>query len=100
MVVGPSMFCNRNHTAGPVTGRCGEFRWEAYLAGGPVSYGLHPGTLYKGPGRIVQLVVYIPIGQTGLWRKAAAFHRGWLFGRREHLALIRQVVGDLERKTG
>lgn len=85
--------------AGPAEGRCGEYRWEAYLAMGPVSYGLHPRTLYKGAGRIVRLVVYAPVGGN-VWRKVASFHRGWLCGRREYLGVIRQIVSELERRVG
>lgn len=101
MVVNPAMsWWSARPAAGPAEGRAGEYRWEAYLARGPVSYGLNPATLYKGYGRIIRLVLYAPVAGTGLWQKVAAFHRCWLYGRREHLAIIRQIVGELERRAG
>lgn len=82
---------------GLVRGEFGRYRWEVRLARGPVSYGLDPATLYKGPGRIARLVLYERIDGTGCCRKAAAFDRGWQFGRKEHLAAIARVVRYLER---
>lgn len=79
-----------------LTGQVGEYRWEVHLAQAPVSYGLDPQTLYKGRGRIVRLVIYAPVGNTGVWRKVAAFHRGWLFGRKQYLAAVRQVAALVE----
>ena len=82
---------------GLVRGESGGFRWEVRLARGPVSYGIDPETLYKGQGRVARLVLYAPVGGTGLHRKVAAFDRGWLFGRKEHLTVIRRIVAYLER---
>lgn len=97
VVVKPSMsWWRRQRAAGPAAGWCGEYRWEAYLARGPVSYGLHPGTLYKGAGRIVRLTLYAPIPGTRLWQRVAAYNRGWVCGRRAHLGAIRQIVAELE----
>lgn len=83
---------------GMMRGECGRFHWEARLARGPVSYGLHPDTLYKGDGRIVRLVLYEALSGNGAVRKVAAYDRGWLHGRKEHLAVIQRVVRYLERK--
>lgn len=82
---------------GVLQGECGPYRWEARLTRGPVSYGLDPTTLYKGQGRIASLVVYEPIQGTKLQRKVAAYNKGWQYGRRDHLVVIRRVVGYLEK---
>lgn len=81
---------------GQLSGSLPGYRWEAYVARGPVSHGLDPRTLYKGQGRIVRLLLYAPLGPTGPWRKAAAYQRGWLFGRKQHLSAIRDVVKRLD----
>jgi len=83
---------------GVLRGECGPYHWEARLARGPVSYGLDPATLYKGPGRVARLVLYEQIAGTHVKRKVAAFDRGWLFGRKEHLTTLRRVVSYLERQ--
>lgn len=82
---------------GLMRGECGPYRWEANLARGPVSYGLDPKSLYKGAGRIKRLVLFAMIPGTGLTRKVAAFDRGWLFGRQQHIAVLTRLVGYLER---
>lgn len=82
---------------GAFSGVTGGLKWEAYLANGPVSYGLDPATLYKGRGRIVRLVLYAPVPGTTAWRKVASYHRGWVFGRTRHLPVLRTVVSRLER---
>ena len=82
---------------GLLRGESGTFRWEARVTRGPVSYGIHPETLYKGQGRIARLVLYAPVAGTGLHRKVAAFDRGWIFGRKDHLPTIHRVVAYLER---
>lgn len=82
---------------GVICGECGRFRWEARLTRGPVSYGLNPATLYKGAGRIARLVLYEQLTSARAGRKVAAFDRGWLFGRKEHLPVIDRVVRYLER---
>ncbi|MFZ5815191.1 MAG: DUF7678 domain-containing protein [Bacillota bacterium] len=84
---------------GLVRGECGSYRWEARLARGPVSYGLHPSTLYKGEGRIARLVLYEPIPGTRLQRKVAAYDRGWQFGRQQHIHLLQRVVRYLEQRA-
>lgn len=81
---------------GVMRGECGRYRWEVRLTRGPVSYGLNPATLYKGAGRIARLVLYEPLTDARTDRKVAAFDRGWLFGRREHLSVIERVVRYLE----
>ncbi len=83
---------------GVIRGEAGPYQWEARLARGPVSYGLDPVTLYKGPGRIARLVLYLTLPGTRSRRKVAAFDRGWRFGRKEHLAVIRRVVRYLDRR--
>jgi hypothetical protein len=83
---------------GIIRGEYGPYRWEVRMARGPVSYGLDPRTLYKGAGRIARLVLYQPMGTSGVYRKVAAFDRGWLFGRSRHLAAITRVVGYLEHR--
>lgn len=80
---------------GLVRGELGRYRWEARLTRGPVSYGLNPETLLKGSGRIARLVLYEQIPGMRHGRKVAAFERGWQFGRKEYLALIRRVVSYL-----
>jgi hypothetical protein len=80
---------------GLVLGEVGRFRWEARLARGPVSYGLNPETLYKGTGRIARLILFEPLPGSARGRKVAAFEKGWLFGRKEHLGMIRKVVAYL-----
>ncbi|HEY3366037.1 MAG TPA: hypothetical protein VGK74_13350 [Symbiobacteriaceae bacterium] len=80
---------------GLISGELGRYRWEARLTRGPVSYGLDPGTLYKGAGRIARLVLYERIEGTGCSRKVAAFDRGWIFGRKSHLEVVRRVVAYL-----
>lgn len=83
---------------GVMRGECGRYRWEARMARGPVSYGLDPGTLYKGQGRIVRLVLYETLaGRAGAHRKVAAYDRGWQYGRKEHFGTIQSVVRYLER---
>ncbi|BDG61398.1 hypothetical protein caldi_24880 [Caldinitratiruptor microaerophilus] len=82
--------------AGHVEGILGSYRWEAFLARAPVSYGLDTATLYKGSGRIVRLALYARLPGTRLWRKVAAYHRGWLFGRRRYLDVLRRVVDEIE----
>lgn len=81
---------------GVLRGEWGRYRWEARLARGPVSYGIDPYTLYKGRGRIARLVLYENEGGRPA-RKVAAFDRGWLFGRKEHLPAVERVVSYLER---
>lgn len=81
---------------GHVEGQWGNYRWEAFLARAPVSYGLDSVSLYKKGGRIVRLALYARLPGTRLWRKVAAYHRGWLFGRKRYLAVIRQVVSQIE----
>lgn len=83
---------------GVVSGEIGRYLWEARLTRGPVSYGLDPATLYKGGGRIARLVLYERIADHHGRRKVAAFDKGWLFGRKEHLSVIERVVRYLERK--
>lgn len=83
---------------GIMAGEVGGYRWEARLARGPVSYGLDPETLYKGKGRVARLVLFEQVAGCRAGRKVAAFDRGWLFGRREHLSLIGRIVGYLERR--
>ncbi|HYF96355.1 MAG TPA: hypothetical protein VD969_29460 [Symbiobacteriaceae bacterium] len=83
---------------GIMRGECGRYRWEARMARGPVSYGLDPATLYKGPGRIVRLVLYEELSRSGAGHKVAAFDRGWLYGRKEHLAIVQRVVRYLEKQ--
>lgn len=82
---------------GEYSGTAAGFRWQAYVARGPVSYGLNPDTLYKGRGQIVRLCLYAPVGETGVWRKVASYHRGWLFGRSRYLPAVRAVVDRLAR---
>jgi hypothetical protein len=83
---------------GVMRGELGRYHWEVRMVRGPVSYGLDPQTLYKGPGRIARLVLYECIAATGAGRKVAAFDRGWLFGRKAHLAVITRVVQYLESR--
>lgn len=80
---------------GVIRGEAGRFRWEARLTRGPVSYGLDPETLLKGPGRIARLVLYETVPGTRLDRKVALFDRGWQYGRKEHLTAVRRVVAYL-----
>lgn len=82
---------------GVMHGECGPYRWEARLTRGPVSYGLDPGTLYKGQGRVARLVLYEAIAGTGLGRKVAAYDRGWQYGRRQYMAVLKRVVSYLEK---
>lgn len=84
---------------GTVRGRSGEFAFEARLARAEVSYGLDPETLYKGFGRVVRLVLYRPVDDTGVEVKVAAFDRGWLYGRKRHLQTIRRIVSYLENRA-
>lgn len=81
---------------GVLRGEVGRYRWEARMARGPVSYGLDPQTLYKGPGRIARFVLYETLTGSAR-RKVAAFDRGWQFGRKEFLPVIERVVRYLER---
>jgi hypothetical protein len=81
---------------GLIKGQCGAYQWEARLTRGPVSYGLDPQTLYKGRGRIARLILYERLSGTRSKRKVAAFDRGWLFGRMEHIRTVQRVVGYLE----
>ncbi|MDB4894259.1 MAG: hypothetical protein JWN15_521 [Firmicutes bacterium] len=83
---------------GVMRGELGQYHWEVRMVRGPVSYGLDPQTLYKGAGRIARLVLYEQISATCAGRKVAAFDRGWLFGRKEHLALIERLVRYLESR--
>lgn len=83
---------------GVLRGECGAYRWEARLTRGPVSYGLDPGTLYKGAGRIVRLILYEAIPGTRLHRKVAAYDRGWQFGRQQYMKILQRVVHYLEHK--
>jgi hypothetical protein len=83
---------------GLMRGELGRFRWEARMTRGPVSYGLDPQTLYKGSGRIARLVVYETLAGAGVSRKVAAFDRGWLFGRKDHLSVIQRLVRYLENQ--
>lgn len=81
---------------GLMRGECGAYHWEVRLTRGPVSYGLDPQTLYKGRGRIARLILYEAIPGTSLQRKVAAYDRGWRFGRQQHIAVLRRVVGYIE----
>lgn len=82
---------------GLLRGKLGSYEWEARLTRGPVSYGLDPRTLYKGTGRIARLVLWQRIPGSNLYRKAAAFDKGWQFGRKAHLAAVERVVQYLDR---
>ncbi|MFZ5822971.1 MAG: hypothetical protein ACOY94_01310 [Bacillota bacterium] len=84
---------------GVVQGECGPYRWEARLTRGPVSYGLDPATLYKGQGRVARLILYEAITGTGLQRKVAAYNRGWQYGRKEYLGVVKRVVTYLEARS-
>ncbi|MCL5046816.1 MAG: hypothetical protein M1598_08550 [Actinobacteria bacterium] len=81
---------------GLVAGEIGSYSWEARIGRGSLSYGINPGTLYKGDGRVARLVLYRRVGTVGLRRKIAAYDRGWLFGRRNNLEVIRKLVEYLE----
>lgn len=83
---------------GVLRGHSGDYVFEARLARAVVSYGLDPETLYKGYGRVVRLVLYRPVGDTGIQVKVAAFDRGWLYGRKQHLQTIRRIVSYLEKR--
>lgn len=75
---------------GRVIGQIGRIHFEAELLPGRVSTGLNPRTLYKGGGRLVRL----RIDEAG--RGIALYQRGWRYGRRKHLAIIRRVVDLLD----
>ena len=81
---------------GLVAGEVGSYSWEARIGRGPLSYGINPETLYKGEGRVARLVLYRRVGAAGLRRKIAAYDRGWLFGRKYNLEIIRRLVEYLE----
>lgn len=83
---------------GLLRGDAGGLVWEARLARGPVSYGLDAATLYKGRGCIARLVLLEPIPGSRVQRRVALFDRGWRFGRREYLPVIKRVVSYLERR--
>lgn len=101
MAVIPSMSWNgvvlQQRQGGRVSGIIDDYRWEAYVAREPVSYGLNPQNLYKGRGRVVRLVLFVPVIGGRLWRKVASYNRGWLFGRKAHLRLLARVVAELEQ---
>lgn len=82
---------------GLMKGECGPYQWEARLTRGKVSYGLDPGTLYKGEGRIARLVLYETIPGTRVQRKVAAYDRGWQFGRQQYIRILQSVVRYLDR---
>lgn len=95
--MGPVSLTETGSRDGLLRGRLGPYEWEARITRGPVSYGLDPRTLYKGTGRIARLVLWQRIPGTNLFRKAAAFDKGWLFGRKAHLAAVERVVQYLDR---
>jgi hypothetical protein len=84
---------------GILKGYTGDCEFEVRLARNPVSYGLDPDTLYKRGGRITRLVLYRPLNDS-FCIKVAAFDRGWLYGRRQHLGAVRRIVDYLERREG
>lgn len=94
---------------GSLRGEAGHYLWEARLARRPIVDGLDPSSLYKGYGRIIRLVIFERLAETQeslaggqrpwLFRKVASYDRGWHFGRRRHLPVIRKIVQHLERSA-
>lgn len=99
MAVMPSMSWKgigiRPRAAGACGGTVEGYRWEAYLAREPVSYGLNPQTLYKGEGRIVRLELLAPVAGR-VWRRVAVYNRGWVFGRKAYLPVLARLVRELD----
>ena len=89
------MLHRRFEEDGVVAGHFGRYGFHARLTQGPVSYGLNQHSLYKGHGRIAQLRIW-QFDRSGAMVTLALYDRGWRFGRRQHLGVVRRLVEVLD----